>query len=68
IGVYELMIVDEKLKSMIHDDASEQKMAAHAFRLNDTLAQSGFAHVRAGLTSTEEVIRVIRQEEADGNV
>lgn len=62
IGVYELMAVDETLKTMIHDDASEQDLNAHAFQNYSTLSQAGFAHVRSGLTSTEEVIRVIRQD------
>jgi len=65
IGVYELMTVDETLKSMIHDDASEQKMSAYAFREVRTLTEAGFVHVRAGLTSTEEVIRVVRQDVGD---
>jgi len=59
IGVYELVVVDDTLKTLIHDDASEQTMAAHAFRDQPTLLQSGFTHVKAGLTATEEVIRVV---------
>jgi len=59
IGLYELMEVDETLKTMIHEDASESIMSTHAFAHSNTLTQSGFAHVRAGLTSTEEVIRVV---------
>ncbi|MEM9169862.1 MAG: type II secretion system ATPase GspE [Pseudomonadota bacterium] len=65
IGVYELAVTDERLRTMIHEDASEQDLAAHAFRDADTLAQSGFGHVRAGLTSIEEVLRVIRQDADD---
>jgi general secretion pathway protein E len=68
IGVYELIVTDEKLKTLIHDDASEQEIAAHAFRRAKTLAQCGFEHVLAGVTSLEEVLRVVRQEDEDAGV
>jgi general secretion pathway protein E len=68
IGVYELIIVDEKLKRLIHDDVSEHEIADHAFAEVDTLAQSGYKHTLAGVTSIEEVIRVVRQEEDDAGL
>jgi len=68
VGVYELITVDEKMKRLIHDDASEHDLADHAFQKADTLAQSGFRHARAGVTSIEEVMRVVRQEEEDAGV
>lgn len=68
IGVYELMVVDETLRRLIHEDASEADLAAQAFRRVDTLAASGLKHAIAGLTSIEEVLRVVRQEEDDAVV
>lgn len=68
VGVYELMVVDETLRRLIHEDASEADIAAHAFRRADTLASAGFRHVLSGLTSIEEVLRVVRQEEDDAIV
>jgi len=68
VGVYELMVVDETLRRLIHEDAAEHALAAHAFRRADTLAASGFRHVIAGVTSIEEVLRVVRQEEDDAVV
>ena len=68
VGVYELAVTDERLKTLIHENASEQEMVAHAFRDADTLAQCGFNHVKAGVTSIEEVLRVIRQEEEDAGL
>ncbi|MEM9495938.1 MAG: type II secretion system ATPase GspE [Pseudomonadota bacterium] len=65
IGVYELIVVDEALKRLIHDDANEQELAAYAFSHADSLAQSGFRHVLAGVTSVEEVLRVVHKEEED---
>lgn len=68
IGAYELMVVDETLRRLIHEDASEADLSREAFRRADTLAVSGFRHVIAGLTSIEEVLRVVRQEEDDAVV
>jgi general secretion pathway protein E len=68
VGVYELITTDETLKRLIHDDASEQEIAAHAFRRADSLAQCGFRHVLAGVTSLEEVLRVIRLESDDAGL
>ncbi len=62
IGLYELVRTDDVLRRLIHDDAREADMAAHAFRNADTLTQAGLAHVRAGATSLEEVMRVCRHE------
>ena len=61
LGVYELMLVDEHSKRMIHDDAAEQDLAAYVFRNEETLFQNGVRHVLDGLTTVEEVVRVCRQ-------
>ncbi|MEM8988527.1 MAG: type II secretion system ATPase GspE [Pseudomonadota bacterium] len=69
LGIYEAIVVDETLRQMIHDDARETDIAAYAFRESSTLLQSGLSHIRAGLTSAEEVLRVCRHEgESDGDV
>ena len=62
------MVVDETLRRLIHEDSAEQVLADHAFRRADTLAASGFRHVIDGVTSIEEVLRVVRQEEEDAVV
>ncbi len=58
VGIYELVRVDETLRRMIQDGASEQEMQAHAFEYSDTLAASGARLVAAGDTTIEEVMRV----------
>jgi len=67
LGLYELVVSDDALKKLIHDDASEQALAAHAFKSAETLAESGWSHVRAGRTSIEEVLRVVQQAEDDAS-
>ena len=61
IGLYEMVVMDDDLRAMIHEGAREQDMAAYAFRNSDTLLQSGARHVCAGTANAEEVLRVCRQ-------
>lgn len=60
LGLYEIVVMDDTLRGMIHDGARETDMSTHAFRERHTLLQSGAAHVLAGNTSVEEVLRVCR--------
>lgn len=68
VGLYEIAVVDDALRRMIHEDAREGDLAAHAFAQRPTLMQSGLAHVRRGVTALEEVLRVCRREESHGGV
>jgi len=68
LGVYEFVSIDQTMRSLIHEEASEQAIAAHAFRDADTLARSGFRHVLAGVTSIEEVLRVAKREDDGAGV
>lgn len=65
LGLYEIAMMDEPLRAMIHDGAREDEMIAHAFATRKTLLQSGAEHVRAGLTSVEEVLRVCRAQSSE---
>ncbi|MCJ9430046.1 type II secretion system ATPase GspE [Kordiimonas marina] len=67
IGVYDLVVVDGRLRQMIHDSASEQDMARHAYAHADTLERSGLKLVAAGLTTLEEVLRVCTFSEGDAD-
>ena len=60
LGLYEIVVMDEALKTMVHEDASEQQMTGHCFSLGDSLLQSGANHIIAGMTSYDEVLRVCR--------
>lgn len=65
VGLYETLVMDDKLRAMIHEGAREQDMEKYAFRHMDTLLQSGAKHVCNGLVSADEVIRVCRQSGDD---
>ena len=63
LGLYEIVPMDETLRGMIHDGATESEMAAHAFTSRQTLLEDGADKVKAGLTSSDEVLRVCRTDE-----
>lgn len=57
-GIYEYVEIDETIRRLIHDHASEQELVEHARKHYPSIRDSGFAHVRAGITTLEEVLRV----------
>ena len=65
-GVFELVVIDQSLRRMIHDNASEHQMEDYAFAQSESLFANGVRHVLNGVTTAEEVLRVCRPE-SDGN-
>jgi len=61
-GIYELVIFDEPLRTMIHNGASEQEMGRHARTLGPSIRDDGRRKVLEGSTTLEEVLRVTREE------
>ncbi|WP_184087094.1 GspE/PulE family protein [Sphingomonas xinjiangensis] len=61
-GLYEVVAVDEKLQKLIHDGASEAELERIARKNNPSLLDDGVAKVRAGMTTVDEVARVVRDE------
>ncbi len=60
-GIYELIEVDDDIRTAIHDGAGEQKLEALARRHSGSIRQDGWRRVLAGTTSVEEVLRVSRE-------
>ena len=63
LGLYEIIPMDETLRGMIHSGATDVDMARHAFANRQTLLGDGADKVLAGLTSSDEVLRVCRSDE-----
>ncbi|MCW3150533.1 type II secretion system ATPase GspE [Stutzerimonas stutzeri] len=61
-GIYELVIFDDALRTMVHTRASEQDMLRHARELGPSIRDDGLRKVREGVTTIEEVLRVTREE------
>ncbi|MCQ4263186.1 type II secretion system protein GspE [Stutzerimonas stutzeri] len=61
-GIYELVLFDDALRTMVHTRASEQDMLRHARVLGSSIRDDGLRKVREGVTTIEEVLRVTREE------
>jgi general secretion pathway protein E len=60
-GIYELLTVNEYIRTLIHDGKSEAEIAIAASHAGmKTLREDGTRWVESGVTSLEEVIRVTR--------
>jgi general secretion pathway protein E len=61
-GIYELIAIDDTLRTMIHDKSPEQKIKKYARTLFPSIRQDGFQRVLSGHTSLEEILRVTSEE------
>jgi general secretion pathway protein E len=61
-GIYELVMVDETLRQLIHDRVSEQELSGYARRTSRGIRDDGKAKVLEGTTTVEEVLRVTLEE------
>lgn len=64
-GIFELFTLSTKLRELIAGGATEQEVRSMAAGFGmSTLEEDGFQKVKQGVTTTEEVIRVVEMEEA----
>jgi general secretion pathway protein E len=61
-GVYELITLDESLRRLIHEGASEADLERQARTRSASILEDGWRKCVAGITSSEEVLRVTREE------
>jgi general secretion pathway protein E len=61
-GIYELIMIDEQMRTMIHDGAGEHELEAYARKHSPSIRQDGIARVLDGTTTLEEVLRVTRSD------
>ena len=61
-GIYELIAVDDHMRTMIHDGSSEQDLERYARSASPGIRDDGRRKVMAGETTLEEVLRVTRED------
>jgi general secretion pathway protein E len=61
-GIYELIAVDDHMRTMIHDGASEQDLDRYARTKGPSIRADGRRRVLEGSTTLEEVLRVTRED------
>jgi general secretion pathway protein E len=57
-GIYELVIVNDVMRALIHDGAGEQELDRLAREATPGIRHDGWRRVLEGITSVEEVLRV----------
>ncbi|WP_156679475.1 type II secretion system ATPase GspE [Sphingomonas profundi] len=62
LGLYEVVVADDRFQALIHDGASEAELTRAARGGGPSLLDDGLAKLREGLTSVEEVARVVRED------
>ena len=62
VGIYELLIVDENMRRLIHENASEQRIKEYAKLIGmKELRKDGARWVSQGVTSLEELLTVTKE-------
>jgi general secretion pathway protein E len=61
-GIYELVGVDEAMRRLIHEGASEAELERQARLKSPSILEDGWRKCVAGSTSTGEVLRVTRED------
>jgi general secretion pathway protein E len=61
-GIYELVIVDDAMRTMIHDEAAEHELERYARTMTPSIRDDGLDRVLRGETTVEEVLRVTRED------
>jgi general secretion pathway protein E len=60
-GIYELIVIDEMLRTLIHKGAGEQEMLKHARESSHSIRQDGYQRAIEGVTTIDEIIRVTQE-------
>lgn len=61
-GIYELIAIDEEMRTLIHNRASEAELSVCARKSGPSIRDDGRARILAGDTSVEEVLRVTQDD------
>jgi general secretion pathway protein E len=61
-GIYELVSIDDTMRQLIHDRASEQEMSGYARRRSPGIREDGREKILAGITTVQEVLRVTLED------
>jgi general secretion pathway protein E len=63
-GIYELVELDDAMRTMIHDGLGEHELEQHARRYSPSMREDGARKALEGVTTVEEVVRVSHQADA----
>jgi general secretion pathway protein E len=61
-GIYELIMLDDRMREMIHEGVSEQDLERHARKSSPSIRADGRRLVMLGKTTLDEILRVSRED------
>ncbi|MEJ2680836.1 MAG: type II secretion system ATPase GspE [Gammaproteobacteria bacterium] len=61
-GIYELIVIDETIRNMIHDNSGELAIERYARTRSSGVRHDGVRKALEGVTTLEEVLRVTRED------
>lgn len=61
-GIYEFLVVDDKVRQLIHGEAAEEAILQQGRQTSVGIREDGRARVLAGDTTIEEVLRVTQED------
>ena len=61
-AIYEVVPLDDTLRRLVHSQAAEHELEAHARTISPSIRQDGLSKVLAGQTTLEEVLRATRED------
>lgn len=61
-GIFELVVIDEETRAMIHNGVGELEIEKHARGKGFSIREDGKRRVLEGITTVEEVLRVTRED------
>ena len=63
MGIYELFLISEEIRSLILRKASTSEIRRHAMEYGMvTIREDGWAKAQAGQTTVEEILRVTQED------
>ncbi len=62
VGIYEVVLVDDELRRMIHSGASELDLEKHARTRTAGIREDGRTKILEGITTVDEVLRVTMED------
>ncbi len=62
VGIYELVMVDDAMRRMIHNRSAESEIVEQVRRHTSGIREDGFRRVISGTTTIEEVLRVTQED------
>ena len=63
IGIFELIVINNEIKTMIHNGADEQALIKEIRKTSPSILSDGLSRVRQGITSLDEVLRVTMHDQ-----